>query len=213
MLWSVTEIRDGCGTLEYLPRPHLLPGPLLRATPGSRWGCNHSGRSEQDPPSSASLLGEAKGELELCQALLLLSYLGWSTASDISSQGSSLSAVTQPGRAYWLMPKVISLPQTNTPAPTTLSVQWALRLGSQVAVGRQLKYHKPYWSEVKVSGLTAVTPAVGNGFAEPGFFTPQGAVSCSGTDCAMQSTTGAMQNTRARDDRPFLLISLYPKSV
>jgi len=28
LFWSVTEIRDGCGTLEHLPRTHLLPGPL-----------------------------------------------------------------------------------------------------------------------------------------------------------------------------------------
>jgi len=34
---------------------------------------------------------------------------------------------------------------------------------SQIAVGRQLKYHKLCGAEVKVSGLTAVTPAVGSG--------------------------------------------------
>ena len=111
------------------------------------------------------------------------------------------------------MHRVISLPRSNTPALTTLSVRWTLRLGSQVAVGRQLKYHKSCWAEVKVSGLTAVTPAVGNGKGFQDWILSPSKVLSLATDCTMQRAMGAMQNTKARDGRPFLLISLYPKSV
>lgn len=138
LLWSVTEIRDGCGMLEHLPGPHLLPGPLSKTNPRLPVGPWPQWEVWAGPSTISGSSGWTKRRAGALPgfAALIWSWLERSLWHIFT--GSSLRAVTQPGRAYRQMNRVISLPQSNTPALTTLSVWWAVRLWSQVAVGRQL---------------------------------------------------------------------------
>ena len=66
---------------------------------------------------------------------------------------------------------------------------------------------------MKVSGLTPVTPAVGNGKGFQDWISSPSKVLSLATDHTVQRAVGVMQNTRARDDRPFLVMFLDPKST
>lgn len=130
LLWSVTEIRDGCGMLEHLPRPHLLPGPLSKSDPRVLVGLWPQWEIWAGPSIISGSSGSTKrraGALPGLAALILsqLERGPWHIFT-----GSSLSAETQLGRAYWQMHRVISLPRSNTPALTTLSVQ----VGSEIRI-------------------------------------------------------------------------------
>lgn len=197
--WSITEIRAGCGVLKHLPSSHLwehLEG-VVTTVGGACRTLHHQQRfwvTQMESLSSTSLC---------------CTYLIWSTTSDLSVQ-VHLCAATPAGRAHQQMHGVILLPQSNAPVLTTLSeirisgccweaaeVPQALLLRSSPLDLQQLHLQRViirvFWAGV--------------------FFTPQDVVPCAGMDCMMHREMGVMQNTRARDDSPSLLISLYPKSV
>lgn len=145
----------------------------------------------------------------LNSASLCCTYLIWSTTSDLSVP-VHLCAATPAGRAHQQMHGVILLPPSNAPALITLS---EIRISGhcwEAAEGPQALLLRSSPLDLRQLYLQRVIVRV---FWAGVFFIPQDAVSCAGMDCMMHREMGVMQNTRARDDSPSLLISLYPRSV
>lgn len=166
--------------LEHLPDLTSCLDPSIKSTPGSpQW-------TEQNLPSATALPGEPEGELELCQPWLCSPHLESSICHLL--RAPSLGGGTQAADA-----------QGDVPALTMLSVWWALRSGSHLAVGSQLS----------IAGLRIN-------------LWPCHSCTCNG-QCSFRTAffhhprcsrcKGALLNTSTGDERPSVLIPLGPKLV
>jgi len=125
--WSITEIRAVCGVLKHLPGSHLqehLGGAVT--TVGGACRTLHPQQlfwwpkwRAQVPPAFAALISSGAQLLTyLCRSISVL----WRHQAEPTSRCMGW---------YCCL------------GPTPLSSPRSLRLGSQVAAGKQLKYHKP----------------------------------------------------------------------